>query len=285
MTRIEEALSKLQARGASGAAEREGAFATRHVSLQAGAHSYSGKPVRIDFDHLRRLGLMPAETEARKLAEQCRMIKRPLLRNAISTPTPSSVPNNLLLVTSALPGEGKTFACLNLCLSLAREQDWTVVLVDGDSNKPHLSRLLGAEKNPGLMDLLREPAREFDSIVMPTDVRNLSFLPARTRQSDSVELLASSAMQSLCDRAGRSDPKRMLVFDSPPLLLTSEALALAAQVSQIVVVVKANKTPRPAVLAALGRLDSGKAINLLLNQAIGSADDGEYGGQHYGYDT
>jgi protein-tyrosine kinase len=73
------------------------------------------------------------------------------------------------------------------------------------------------------------------------------------------------------------------VFDSPPTLLTSEAQALAAHVSQIVLVVQANKTPQRAVVAALARLDPAKAISLLLNQASAGDADGEYGGQYYGY--
>ena len=282
MTRLEDALNKLQTRRAIGGAGREGAVGTREVPLQPGAHSYGGKLLTINFDHLRRLGLMPAESEARSLAGQYRTIKRPLLKNASSQ---SLQRGNLLLVTSALPGEGKTFTCLNLCLSLAREQDWSVVLVDGDSSKPHLSRLLGAEGAAGLMDLLRDSTREFDSIVMPTDVPNLSFLPAGTRHRDAVELLASSAMETLCDSAARSDPKRMIVFDSPPLLLTSEAPALAAQMSQIVVVVKANKTPQRALLMALAQLDPTKAIGLLLNQAGKGTDEGKYSGHYYGYDN
>lgn len=282
MSRLEDALNKLQTRRAMGGAERERAVGTREVPSQPGAHSYGGKPLTINFDHLRRLGLTAAEPEARSLAGQYRMVKRPLLKNASSQ---SLQRGNLLLVTSALPGEGKTFTCLNLCLSLAREQDWSVVLVDGDSSKPHLSRLLGAEGDAGLMDLLRDSAREFDSIVMPTDVPNLSFLPAGTRHRDAVELLASSAMETLCDRVARSDPKRMIVFDSPPLLLTSEAPALAAQMSQIVVVVKANKTPQRALLMALAQLDPTKAIGLLLNQAGKGTDEGKYSGHYYGYDN
>jgi protein-tyrosine kinase len=288
MTRLEEALAKLQARRTEGV----GSERLSQVAAPAAAreplpatitHSYGGMPLHVNLDELRRVGLTAADPNDRRLAEQYRMVKRPLLKNAAPGHVPQMLRANLLLVTSALPGEGKTFTCLNLCLSMAREQDWSVVLVDGDSNKPNLSRLFGVGNEPGLMDLLRDSTTEFDSMVMPTDIPNLSFLPAGTRHTDSVELLASSAMRTLCDRTSSSDPQRMIVFDSPPLLLTSEGPALAAQLSQIVVVVKANKTPQRAVVAALGRLDPTKAISLVLNQATKTTNDGEYGGDYYGY--
>lgn len=290
MTRLEEALTKIQARRADVAGAERGtrAGSTASASVREPApqpimHSYGGMPLHLDLSQLRREGLIAADHENRKLAEQYRMVKRPLLKNATPGQVSTLPRANLLLVTSALPGEGKTFTALNLSLSMARDQDWSVVLVDGDSSKPNLSRLFGVEHAPGLMDLLRDSAGELESIVMPTDIPNLSFLPAGTRHADSVELLSSSAMQSLCERTAAADAKRLIVCDSPPLLLTSEGPALAAQMSQIVVVVKANKTPQRAVIAALGRLDPAKAISLLLNQATQSTDGGEYSGGYYGY--
>jgi receptor protein-tyrosine kinase len=290
MGRFEEALAKLRARRAAVAesALRGGHLAVataagRDVPPEPVTHFYGGKFLHIDIERLRPLGLMATDAEDRKVSEQYRVAKRPLLKNASATLVPRMHRGNLLLVTSALPGEGKTFTCLNLCFSLAREQDWSVVLVDGDCNKPHLSRLFDAENEPGLMDLLRDSKKDFDSVVMPTNIPNFSLVSAGKRHSDAVELLASSTMDALCTEIWSSDPKRMIVFDSPPLLLTSEAPALATQMSQIVLVVQANKTPQRAVVAALGRLDPSKAISLLLNQASKGPDDGEYGGQYYGY--
>jgi hypothetical protein len=118
---------------------------------------------------------------------------------------------------------------------------------------------------------------------MPTNIANFAVLAAGTHHRDSVELLASSAMSTLCDRLASADQKRIIVFDAAPLLVTSEGPALATQVGQIVVVVKANKTPQRAVMIALSRLDPTKAINLLLNQASKGIDDGGYGGAYYGY--
>jgi Mrp family chromosome partitioning ATPase len=186
------------------------------------------------------------------------------------------------MVASALPGEGKTFTCVNLCLSIARERDWTVVLVDGDCSKPHLTRLFAAENEPGLIDLLREPALTFDALVMPTDVPGLSLLPAGSRDPRASELLASKRMDELCATLSAGDPGRIVVFDSSPLLMTTEAIAIAANVGQIAVVVRANETRREAVLATLEKLDPTKAIACILNR---NADGGEHSENygHYGY--
>ncbi len=292
MGRIEEALAKLQAQRTAGAASAQRLepaappppiAAVRDAPPAPVAHSYGGRFIEVNFDDLRPLGLMAPDAEDRKLSEQYRVVKRPLLKNASPLLVPRLERGNLLLITSALPGEGKTFTCLNLCFSLAREQDWSVVLVDGDCNKPRLSHLFGADNEPGLMDLLRDSKRTFDSVVMPTNISSFSFVPAGKRHNDSVELLASNTMAALCNDISAADPHRIIVFDSPPLLLTSEAPALAVQMSQIVLVVHANRTPQRAVLAALGRLDPAKAISLLLNQVSMTADTGEYDGQYYGY--
>lgn len=282
MGRIEEALAKLQARKAN-AVEAQGrpprAIARVHDSPVAG-HAYGGNRVEIDFAALRAQGLLASDRHERVLADQYRAIKRPLLKNASSG---ELVPRgNVLMVASALPGEGKTFTAVNLCLSIAREQDWSVILVDGDCNKPHVTRLFGASHQPGLMDLLRDRSASFESLVMPTNLQGFAILPAGAHDERAAELLASSKMENLIAEISSADPRRMIVFDSPPLLLRPEAQVLGGHVGQILMVVHANKTPQRAVLAARDLLDPSKSINLLLNQV--SARDGlaSYG-DYYGY--
>jgi Mrp family chromosome partitioning ATPase len=173
------------------------------------------------------------------------------------------------MVASALSGEGKSFTTVNLCLSIARERDWSVVLVDADSSKPHLTRQFSAENELGLMDLLCDPGLKFEDIVMPTDIDSLSFLPAGNHDIDSSELLASRAMRELCEELSSADAGRIILFDSSPLILTTEAVALADQVGQILMVVRANSTPQETVLAALETIDPDKATNCVLNRATG----------------
>jgi receptor protein-tyrosine kinase len=279
MGRIEDAIQKVQSARRRQAAEAGGmtTASSRLASVVPREHEYAGKRVVIDVAELAKNGFLAPGPEDRRLAEQYRVIKRPLLRNANANPP---LPRgNLLMVASALAGEGKTFTCVNLCLSIARERDWGVVLVDADCSKPHLTRLFSAEREPGLIDLLRDPSVSFDSVVMPSDVEGLSIVPAGSRDEHASELLASKRMDELCSELAKSSG-RMVVFDSSPLLSTTEAAALALHVGQIAVVVRANATPQQAVLAALGKLDSTKAIACVLNQTYGSNSGIEYGGYY-----
>src|SRR5262245_11433212 len=282
MTHIEEALQKLQRaqRPASAASAAAPRLATAIPNKEPG---YGGHRIVMDTAQLRANGLLAPDTEERRLAEQYRTIKRPLLTNAAPTAELALSNANLIAVVSALSGEGKTFTCLNLCLSIARERDWSVVLVDADCSKPHLTRMFSAEDKPGLIDLLKDPSRTFDSLVMPTDVPGFSLLPAGAHDHHASELLASRRMDELCaELSGRAG--RIVVFDSSPLLMTSEAPVLASKVGQVVFVVKANQTPQDAVKAALEKLDPSKAIGCVLNQSWGTQEPaGGYG--YYGYDS
>jgi exopolysaccharide/PEP-CTERM locus tyrosine autokinase len=278
MGRIEDALQKLQKAGAANAAPSSRATGTpvRLASIVAQEHEYGGKRVVIDSVQLRDNGLLAPDTEERRLAEQYRVIKRPLLRNADRGGAVVIDRGNLIMVASALSGEGKTFTCLNLSLSIAREKDWSVVLVDGDCSKPQLTRLFAAENEAGLVDLLREPALSFDSLVMPTDVPGLSILPAGSSDPHASELLASNRMDELCSSLSQ-EPGRIVIFDSSPLLLTTESVVLASKVGQIAIVVRANSTPRQAVLSSLDKLDPKKAIGCVLNQTQGTESGPGYG--------
>jgi len=275
MGRIEDALHKMQAKG------MPPPIVQRRLARVSPEHHYGGKQVVVDSNALRAQGLLAPDSEARRLADQYRVIKRPIVGNASQLKVPPIIHGNLIMVASAVAGEGKTFTCINLSLSIAREKDWTVILVDGDCNKPHLTRLFGAESEPGLMDLLRDPSLDLEACVMPTDVPGLSLLPAGAYDQHSVESLASARMHELCDLLSRNDPQRMVIFDSSPLILTTEAPILASHAGQIVVVVQAGRTPQHAVSAGIAKLDQGKVINLVLNQLDAHRDSHNYG-DYYG---
>ena len=282
MGRIEEALHKLQKARRSPTAAAPGLATTRIATVVPDAPAYAGKHIEFNVDELRAQGLLAPDREERRLAEQYRIIKRPLLRNADPAHEPRVPRGNLLMVASALSGEGKTFTCLNLCLSMAREKDWSVVLVDGDCGKPHLTRLFSAEREPGFFDLLRDPSLTFESLVMPTDMPGLSLLPAGSLDPHASELLASNRMEELCESlSGR--PGVIVVFDSSPLLLTTESVVLGSKVGQVALVVRANATPQQAVQAALDKLDPSKAIACILNQSYDTDLGLEYGDYSGGY--
>lgn len=245
-----------------------------------GAPSYrTDTLIRVDRRALRAEGLMPPEHQERALADQYRQIKRPLIANALGTGVPKLAQGRLIMMASAMPGEGKTFTSINLALSMALEKDVSVLLVDADVAKPHISRTFGVEHEPGLLDLLREESAQVDSYVIPTDVPGLSILPAGRRSDTATELLASRRMQQVAHSLAERDPSRLALIDSPPLLLTSESRALAQSVGQIVVVVRAGITPQQAVLDGISYLGEGKFIGLVLNQSTVSGP----GGYYYGY--
>lgn len=243
-------------------------------------HGYGGNHIVVDPEQLRANGLLAPGADERRLAEQYRAIKRPLLGNADLSQRSVLPLGNLLMVASALSGEGKTFTSVNLCLSIARERDWSVVLVDADSSKPHLTRLFSAENEPGLIDLLRNPELSFEDLVMPTDIPGMSLLPAGAGDAHASEMLASRRMKELCQQISLADSGRMVVFDSSPLLLTTEAIALASQVGQVLMVVRADSTEQQSVLAALDKLDPEKATNCVLNRTSGADRSESYG--YYG---
>jgi protein-tyrosine kinase len=285
MSRIQEAFAKHTQRVSRSATPRRPVG--RVLQPSSDAQGYSGKRIQIDLRMLQRHGLLAPTKHEKRLIDQYRAIKRPLLRNATVGHEPAVQHGNLLMVASAFSGEGKTFTCINLCLSIARERDWNVVLVDGDCVKPDLTSLFGAEHEPGLIDALREPNLDIESLIMPTDIPHLALLPAGGKDEQASELLASSRMARLCAEMSKADRRRMIIFDSAPLLLTNESAILASQVGQVVLVVRANHTSQKAALEARDRLDPTKAICLLLNQSGASeslVSYGEYGSYGAGSD-
>ena len=172
----------------------------------------------------------------------------------------------MVLVTSALSGDGKTFTCINLALSLARERDTSVMLVDADIPKPHISTLFDAQDEPGFLDYLDGSVSSLDEIELPTNVDGLTILPTGRSRADATELLSGSRMGKFVEQVHRSDPHKIILIDSSPLLQTTESRAMASASGQVVVVVHAGITPKGAVLDAVATLDSDKPINLILNQ-------------------
>ncbi len=223
--------------------------------------------------------MLPPDEESGVLAREYRKIKRPLVARAIGRGFPRVANGHLIMIASAIPGEGKTFTALNLALSLAIEKDVRVLLVDADVVKPQLSREFGLQGAPGLLDALRDPSIDPESLVHPTDVPKLAFMPAGGDPEEATELLSSARMREIVGPLGEGDGARIVVLDSPPLLHTTESIALSHAVGQIVVVVRAESTPQPVLLDALKALGNHPAISLVLNQSRGGGTSGYY----YGY--
>lgn len=250
---------------------------------RSGRSRRNARFVKVNRDSLRSEGLLAPEDQGRYMADQYRIIKRPLLDNAMGKNAYQDSDANLIMVGSALPGDGKTFSCINLALSMAVEKDLSVLLVDADVAKPHISRLFGIDAEDGLIELVSNMANDIEDLTIDTDVPGLSLLPAGRRHDHATELLASRRMADIVAELSASDRNRVVIFDSPPLLPTSEARVLAGLMGQIVMIVCAGKTPQQAVIDALASIDESKATNLVLNQAGAGLASEKYGSYGYGY--
>ena len=236
------------------------------------------KVVHIDQGALCAAGLLAPEHQQRELTDQYRQVKRPLIAAAIGRGVPKIERGQAIMMASAMAGEGKTFTAINLALSISMERDVSVLLVDADVPKPHISRTFGVAKEIGLLDVLRDEGMDAESAILPTDRPNLSLLPAGQRSETATELLASHRMEEVIRRLVDADPNRIVIIDSPPLLLTTESRALAHSVGQVVIVVRADVTPQEAVLDAISYIGEGKPISLVLNQCKQTTP-----GYYYGY--
>lgn len=236
----------------------------------------------IDLGRLSASGYITPTAPRSRLAEEFRVIKRPLINNVSGKSAAPVLNANRIMVTSSLPGEGKTFVSLNLAMSLALELDTDVLLVDADASRPAVLDRLGLPPSKGLLDLLVAPELSLDSVVLKTNVDHLSILPAGNPQAHATELLASESMSHLVKRLATDDPHRIVVFDTPPLLAASESRVLAAHMGQIVMVIAADDTPQGTVAEALATLENCPVVFTLLNR-VSAYDRGHYYGSYGAY--
>jgi protein-tyrosine kinase len=243
----------------------------------------TSRSVEIDLEALATAGIVSPNAPRSAIADQFRVIKRPLIANAIGKSASVVQNGNLIMVTSALPGEGKSFTAINLALSIATELDYTVMLVDADVARPSVLNRLGLPPSPGLLDLVLQDSCDLSSVLLKTNIEKLTILPSGTPHPRATELLASDAMTRLVEDIGSRYSDRIIIFDSPPLLLTTESRVLATHMGQIVVVVKAETTLRSAVQNALSTIEACPVKLMLLNQATTSFKAGYGYGYAYGY--
>ena len=225
----------------------------------------NGNNIELDAARRHAMGFITAGTRT-PLMEEVRVIKRPLITRAFSPKHRGEKPANLIMITSSLPGEGKTFCAINLAMSIAMELDHTVLLVDADVARPSVLRTLGLPGQRCLMELLLDERADMSELLLHTNIDGLTLLPAGASNARATELLASQAMANLLQEMAGRYPDRIIIFDSPPLLLTTEAHVLAAHMGQIVVVVEAEKTSQHAVQESLRQLEGLNNVNLVYNK-------------------
>ena len=263
--------------------EETGGLARGAGHMRAAVNARTSKPdtVRI-IDRLRDKGmLVPGSSLGPEIRGEYRRIKRPLLSNAFGKSASLVDGGNLILVTSSVPGEGKSYTAMNLALAIAQERDHTVLLVDADVTKQGVSRLLGVEKRrPDLTDLLTSDDLSVGKALLRTDVPGLVLLPAGKPHEYITEMVASQRMARLVNELASRYSDRVIIFDGPPLLSTPEAPILASLVGQVAFVIEAGKTPHAIIDDALGMLPKDKAIGLVLNKSESVSNRGGY---YYNY--
>ncbi len=281
---IESGLEVKEVFGESGPAQANGAEDFTAVAPQtpkAPKGVKNQKLATIDLDDLQSRGFLTPNTKRNKLVEEFRLIKRMLLSRRWDQ---GELPGNTILVTSALPSEGKTNTAVNLAMSMAAEEDLTVLLVDADFIKPDALRQLGIYAKKGLIDVVENPDLDIADVMMRTNVDNLTVIPAGPLNDRCTELLASTRMHRVVADLAHRYEDRIIIFDSPPVLVTTESTALASHMGQILFVVQAERTKREAVLNALELLGEGPQIGMMLNRApaqFGASDFGSYYGSYY----
>ncbi len=253
--------------------------AVRREAPPPSAPVATSRHVELKLDALDASGIVTPSAPRTAVADQFRVIKRPLIANAMGKGAATLTHGNLIMITSAMAGEGKSFTSVNLAMSIAAELDHTVMLVDADVARPSILRMLGLPAGPGLLDVLEGEA-ELPDVLLRTNVEKLTLLPSGTAHPKATELLASEAMRALLDDMATRYPDRIIIFDSPPLLLTTEARVLASHMGQIVMVVAAGTTPQAAVRQALDTIETCPVRLLVLNKA---RTDGMAYGYGYGY--
>ena len=290
MSKIQDALSKLQRQSGMRARKDESPAELKSRRLPESVVpiatkkkiEFEGEKHEISQDDLIRGGLLAPLDQAVPVTDEFRRIKRPLIDNAIKHGADHDDHMNLIMVASPLPGCGKTFCSVNLAASISLERELNVLLVDADVAKPHISAAFGLENRPGLIDILEDENLSVCEVLVRTNLNDVQVLPAGRKHTQSTELLASDRMEEVMHELATRYADRLIVMDSPPLLVTSEAQAVARQAGQIVLVVESGATTSQQIQDAFELLDSDKAINMILNKSVYSQSGGYYGGG-YGY--
>ncbi len=235
--------------------------------------------VELDLDRLNAEGFITPKYSNSLLSNSYRMIKRPLLNNINGKGATVLDNANVIMVTSSLPGEGKTFSAINLAISMAMEKDKNVLLIDADINKPSHYKLFGIDRRAGLTDLLLDEVSDMGEVLCRTNIPSLTVMSSGRLYEYSTELLASEKMDYFIQDIAKRYKDRIIIFDSPPLLQTTESSVLASHMGQVILVVEAESTQNHMVKRSLDLL-SNEIVLLLLNKQREKIKEGHYG---YGY--
>jgi protein-tyrosine kinase len=283
MSIIEKALAKRQQKSLE-TSVKEAQYQLEKEIIKESLDASPKHELTLDKIALAERGYLIDNGTRKSIKDEFRKIKRILLNNAFGKAAKTLHHSNLIMVSSAKPNEGKTFVAINLALSIALEQDKTVLLVDADVLRPSVMRELGIEEQLGMIDYLLGKTEQVSDIIYNTDINKLKLIPAGKLHHLSNELLASEKMATLANELANRYPDRIVIFDCPPLIGVTETLVLANLMGQALIVVEESKTSIVDIKAATEHLNENLALGLVLNKAIRSHKD-LYGYYGYGYGT
>ncbi|OAN51599.1 hypothetical protein A6A05_01565 [Magnetospirillum moscoviense] len=223
----------------------------------------------INFARLQAAGFITPDTGRTASTEAIRAIKRQLLKTAFPNGrkgvSGGSHHDNVIMVTSSMPGEGKTFLALNLAMSFCAEHDLYVLLIDGDGHRRFLGDLLGAREGCGLVDILVDKTLQVGDLIQRTSVPNLSFVSGGRSHPHSAELLASKQFGLLMQELAARYPDRIIIIDTPPILASTEAVVLSGYVGQTLVIVENDRTTVRQLRRTLDMLEGARNLGCILN--------------------
>jgi len=277
MSTIEKALAKQNSKTSADATNKDNI-----VESNSTIASNVSAVLQINKTSLEQRGYLIDSGSRQSIKDEFRQIKRKLLNNAFGAASKTLDNSNLVMVSSSKPNEGKTFISINLALSIALEQDKTVLLIDADVLRPSVNRELGIGSVPGLIEYLLGEKDDISDILYNTNIDKLKVIPAGEPHHLSNELLASDKMESLAKELAERYSDRIVIFDCPPLIGVTETLVLANLMGQAIVVVEESKTYLSDIQKATENLSDDLALGLVLNKAIKSHKD-MYGYYGYGY--
>jgi protein-tyrosine kinase len=226
----------------------------------------TSREVTIDLGHLAAQGYLTPILSDRALAEQIRVIKQAVLKN-VEVAGERGLRRNLVLVTSSAPGEGKTFFSMNLAMSLAMEVDRHALLVDADVLRPSVLQRYGIEPGIGLMELAVQGDLDVSDVLLRTNIPKLSLLPAGRPDQKSPELLSSAYIDRLLTELSERYADRLVIFDAPPVLVSSGTRHLATRVGQVIMIVQADEADARTVAQAFEAVEACPIVSSVLNRS------------------
>jgi len=239
----------------------------------------AGAILQINLQKLQAAGFITPNSPRASNTEAIRIIKRQLLKSAFPQGRRGAGGgnDNVIMVTSSMPGEGKTFISLNLAMSFCAERDLFVLLIDGDGHRRHLGELLGAKEDVGLVDILVDSNLQVRDLIQRTNIPNLSFLSGGRSHPHSAELLASKQFALLMQDIAARYPDRIIIIDTPPVLASAEAIVLSSHVGQTIIIVEKGQTSKRQIQRTLEMLEGGRNVGCILNFVPSEEDFTGYG--------